>query len=260
MIAFSQRRFFPMACSLIIALAIIASPVAVCAAESPQKPIAVGPDDEIYGSQEAADLVAQARNYDPMYCPREQADRDRAARLYEQAMAAQPGASINAPLADRLAQLYAFYEDKQKKVSPARSKASQWWGRCLELTTSKQLLWAQAQMGLASMAVIDGDHKSAVARYDKILEMDVGQIELPDWKTWPDSASDQGKAVLDQAKARLRQSIGAIQARAAEKEFYVLRHVSNAAALDALQSIAAKHKGTPAGDRASNMIDCTAPK
>ncbi len=41
-----------------------------------------------------------------------------AANLYEQAIGAQPGAKINAQLANRIAQMYAFFEDRPKNVRP----------------------------------------------------------------------------------------------------------------------------------------------
>jgi len=250
----TPKRSLVTARGLLAVLVAMAVPVLVSAAEDAQERVIVGPDKEIYDTQEAADLVAEARTYDPISCPRERADRDKAALLYEKAIAAQPGARINAPLANRIAQLFAFYEDKEKKARPIRSKASQWWNRCLEFSTPKQLLWAQAQMGLASMAVIGGDHRSALAAYNKILDMDLSQVELPDWKVWPDGSSDRGKAALEQERARLRESSEGVQARAAAKQFYVLCRISKSAALVALQDAATRYKGTKAGDRASDMM------
>jgi tetratricopeptide (TPR) repeat protein len=214
----------------------------------------VGPDDEIYGTQEAADLVAEARRFDPMFCPREQADRGEAVRLYEQAMAAQPEAKLNGPLADRIAQLYAFYEDKEKEVRPNRGEATQWWQRCLETTDQNQLLWAQAQMGLASLAVGGRDYTSAIEHYSAILDMDTSRIELPDWKVWPNGDTARGRAMLEQERTRLRESVEGIQIRAAEKQSYVVGHFSKDAAVRLLQQVAARHRGTAIGDQASKKI------
>lgn len=244
-----------LAAAMLTALAALAWPGVARAAEDVEQLIVVGPDNEIYGSQQAADLVAEARQFDPMFCPRGQADRDKAALLYEKAMAAQPGAKLNAPLADRVAQLYAFYADREKKVSPIRGKAAYWWCRCVEITSPRQLLWAQAQMGLASMGAIGRDRMSALARYEAILNMDVAQVELPDWQVWPDGKSEQGKALLEREQARLEESAARIQARAVEKQFYVLCRVDKSAALEALGNAAAKHRGTQAGERASDMMD-----
>ena len=209
---------------------------------------------EIHDSLEAAALVEDARHVDPMFCPRDQADRDKAALLYERAIAAQPAAKINAALADRVAQLYAFYEDKQKEVKPVPGTARQWWNRCAESTSPKQFLWAQAQMGLASTAVVGRDYLGALAAYDRILQLDPETIELADWKAWPDGGSDRDKAVLEEERSRLRQAVEGIQARAAEKQFYVLNRVDKVAGVYALGRIAAKYKGTPAGDRAAKML------
>jgi hypothetical protein len=255
----SKQRSFRLTRSLLIAFVTLALPTLLCAPEAAGqfalRPGKETPDGkEIFGTREAADLVAEARKHDPMYCPRQQADRDKAVLLYEQAMAAQPGAKINAVLADRVAQLYAFYEDKDTKTRPIRSKANQWWNRCLESTKPSQLLWAQAQMGLASMAVIAGDHRSALSRYSKILEMNVSVAELPDWQAWPDGSSEEAKTMLKRERARLRKSIERVQAHAAEKQFYVLCRINRIAALAALENIAVSHKGTQAGDYASNMI------
>lgn len=237
------------------ALAVMAISVLSLGAESrPAGSVAVGPDKEIFGTAEAADLVAKARQFDPMFCQAGQADREKAVGLYEQAIAAQPGAKINAPLADRVAQLYAFYEDKAKNIRPVQDQARQWWNRSIEATSPKQLLWAQAHMGLASVGFVGGDYKSALAAYKKILDLDVAQMELPDWKAWPDGKTDRGKAALKKEQLRLRQAVEGIQARAAEKQFYVLNHVGKAAALEALQQVAASHKGDQAGKWASSEM------
>lgn len=224
------------------------------AEEDVKEELIIGPDDEIYGSKEAADLVTEARKFDPMFCSGELADRDKAVSLYAKAIAAQPGAKLNAPIANRIAQMYAFYADKEKKVVPDRSIASQWWKRCIEFTSPSQLLWAQAQMGLASMAVCGGDCFSAVPYYNKILDMDISQVELPDWKAWPDENTEHGRLVLEQEQTRLRESVEGIQNRAAEKQFYVLSRISKPAALDALDKMASRYKGTPIGDKASKMM------
>jgi len=255
----AQHLLFITASGLIAVLAALALSATAHASQDVQEKLIVGRDKEIYGTQEAADLVAEARKFDPMFCPREQADRDQAALLYEKAIAAQPGAKLNAPLANRIAQMYAFYENKEKTVRPIRSKARLWWNRCADYTNPQQLLWAQAQMGLASMAAIDRDRLSARDRYNKILEMDVSQVKLPDWKFWPEDSSDRSKALLEREQARLRKSIERIRIRAVEKQFYVLSRTSKAAALEAMQDLASRHKGTPAGDRASDLAGIREP-
>ena len=175
----------------------------------------VGPDGEIYGNATAEKLVQEARKYDPLFCPEEQRDRDKAIFWYKQAMDAQPGAKINAALADRVAQLYAFYADRKNKVAPIRDNARHWWSRCLDLTNPKQLLWAQAQMGLTNVAA---DTKAAMTACNNIQKMDARQIELDDWKVWPEGDSDRDKAIRDGERERLRKQVAEIQTRATKKK------------------------------------------
>jgi len=252
-------RLHQFSLGMVLFLAMLAAPMAAHADDNVQEPkLIVDRNNDIYGTQEAFDLVVQARTFDPMFCPEEQRDRDKAVALYVQAIAAQPGAKLNGPIADRIAQLYAFYAGKEAgkeiEVKPDRSLACHWWNRCLELTSPNQLLWAQAQMGLASMGVIRGDRISALDHYSKILDVDFAQIELPDWKVWPDGETERDQAILERELAYLRESIEGIQTRAVEKKFLVLGRISKDAALEFIQSMAAKYKGTPTGERASNMM------
>ena len=255
----AQRLLFITASSLIAVLAALALPEAAHASEDVQEKLIVGRNNDIYGTQEAADLVSEARKFDPMTCPRGKADRDQAALLYEKAIAAQPGAKLNAPLANRIAQMYAFYANKERTVRPIHSKARLWWERCADFTNPQQLLWGQAQMGLTNVAAIDRDRLSPLDRCNKILEMDVSQVKLPDWKVWPEDSSDRSKALLERERARLRKSMERIRGRAVEKQFYILSHTSKAAALEAMRDLASRYKGTPAGDRASDLAGIREP-
>ncbi len=58
-----------------------------------------------------------------MFCPEDQRDRDKAAEVYARAINAQPGANVNAVLANRIAQLYGFYADPEKGIEPDRKLA-----------------------------------------------------------------------------------------------------------------------------------------
>ncbi len=100
---------------------------------------------------------------------------------------------------------------------------------------------------------------SPLDRCNKILEMDVSQVKLPDWKVWPEDSSDRSKALLERERARLRKSMERIRGRAVEKQFYILSHTSKAAALEAMRDLALRHKGTPAGDRASDLAGIREP-
>lgn len=120
------------------------------------KPLPLGPnveDDALdfhYGTPAAKKLVQEGRQFDPEFANGEMWDRDRAVALYADAIKAQPGAKLNAQLANRIAQIYAFNGNPAKGVKPNYAKAAEWWQRCLELTDRSQILWGQAQMGLAS--------------------------------------------------------------------------------------------------------------
>lgn len=208
------RRFSAMPCALLVSLCIglLSSVVALAQSETQQVAAVIGPNGEIYGNANAKRLVEEARKFDPMFCLEDQRDRDKAVLLYQQAIDAQPGAKINAMLANRVAQLYAFYADRKKNVTPVRSNARKWWKRCLESTNPRQLLWAQAQMGLICTAA---DSKSAIAACDNILKIDANQIELDNWKSWPEG--DQSKTLRDRKKDELRKQIVKIQSLAKEK-------------------------------------------
>jgi tetratricopeptide (TPR) repeat protein len=254
MTGLTQYRSFILAGGVLVILVTLARLDVAGAAEDAPPYVIVGAEKEIFATPEAADLAVQARAHDPLYCPREQRDRDQAARLYERAIAAQPGARINARLADRIAQMYAFYEDKEKGVVPDRNKAHDWWRRCLELTGSHQLVWAQAQMGLASVAVIGRNAQAALAAYNRILEIDVNQVVLPDWRAWPEDNSESSQALLERERAQVRESLAGLQGRAVEKLFYVLSQASRIGALGVLENLAARRRGTPVGDRAAALI------
>jgi hypothetical protein len=174
----------------------------------PDRPSLPPTDDdmggEIYGTAAAKELVREARKFDPMLSQVDLRDRDKAARLYERAIDAQPGAKINAQLANRIAQMYAFNEDRARGITTNRELARWWWERCLEMTNPRQLLWAQALMGLN--------------RYDEILGIDASQIELDDWRTWPQGDSAKATAIRRRERDRLRQRLVNLQSRVAIKK------------------------------------------
>ena len=113
--------------------------------------------------------------------------------LYEKAMALQPGAKINAVVANRIAQLYGYYGDRRRGIRPDYAKALQWWSRCIEETDPKQILWAEAHMGLGCMRVLVGKPRESAADFKAILDLDVIGVEWPPWKVKPDTATEHGK-------------------------------------------------------------------
>jgi len=250
----AHQRLFAIVISTLAILAAMMLPTAAHADDDDQEPkLVVGPDNEIYGTQEAFDLVMEARKYDSMFC-QGLGDRDNAAELYGKAIAAQPGAKLNGPIADRIAQMYAFNADEKAGIKLEPAKARQWWNRCIELTSPNQLLWAQAQMGLASAAYLSRDYFAALDRCNKILDVDFDNIELPDWKIWPDGDTERDQAILERERDYLRQSIESMRTSTVDAKFSILRHISKDAALDFLQSAAITYKGTPTGKWASDKM------
>jgi tetratricopeptide (TPR) repeat protein len=106
---------------------------------------------EVYGSQEIATFVREARKSDPDFC-HTAGDAEKAIDLYTKAIEAQPDAPLNAMLTNRIAQLYAFH--RSKTFPPNPEKAANWWHKCIASSDSKQLIWMQAHMGMAAALVI----------------------------------------------------------------------------------------------------------
>lgn len=191
-------------------------------AQSPtrsEKPI-VGEDGWIYGNAAAMKLVQEARKHDPMFCPEKQRDREKAVALYEQAIDAQPGAKVNAAIANRVGQLYGYYGDG-RRVIPDLAKARRWWSRCVELSSPNQLVWAQAQIGLASIAVTGGDCELAATAYGEILKRDASETELDDWRFQPTGDSDQANRQREFERKVAREQVAEIQAVAAKNKPWI---------------------------------------
>jgi len=188
----------------------------------PSRPSGSG-DGLIYGSEFAERLVQEARSFDPQSSLPPRRDRDLAISLYQQAIEAQPGAKVNAVLANRIAQLYNTFADKARGVYPRPDKAAEWWRRCLEFTDPTQLLWSQAQMGLASTTVMQRNPESAAAFYDQILAVDSNTIQLENWKRWGAPQTDEEAAALRQELERIRQQHRELQAKVRQMKSYAER-------------------------------------
>lgn len=180
-------------------------------------------DGWIYETTEARDLVQQARQFDPLYSPVAQRNRDKAVELYQAAIEAQPGAVVNAALANRIAQLLAFNEDRQNGVFLKPAEAAEWWKKCGELTSSKQLLWAQSRMGLASTGVIRNSPQSSLPYLDEILQIDPDSLELESWKKTSYLDNPRWREMELQ---RLRRKLIELQETVGEKKQYLKRAVT----------------------------------
>lgn len=139
-------------------------------------------DGWIYHNAQAMQLVKEARKFDPLYCPAGQQDRDAAIERYIAAIDSQSGAPSNAVLADRIAQMYAFIEDREKGVVPDPAEAAVWWQRCAEMASSDKLLWAQSKMGMSSSNVMRKAPQNSIPHLKDILKVDADSVDLESWK------------------------------------------------------------------------------
>lgn len=209
---------------------------------------------ELFADVHSQQLVQEARSYDPNFTRREQAHRDKAIALYEQAIAAQPQAPLSAHLARRIAELYAYYEDKAKGFRAEPAKAVPWWRRAIELSNPRQLLWVQAHMGLGSSTFLTGDARGGAAAFQAVLAADPDRMELPNWQSWPPGDTPREQKLLAEARACVREKTLKARLKAVENVHYTLIRRDGAAMAEALLAVAKTHKGTPAGDRAMELV------
>ncbi len=205
----------------------------------------------IFGNKQAAELFKQARFHDPNWCKQENRDIRRTIAFYEQVIAAQPGAKINAMIANRIGQLYGFTSNPKKGVKTDQVKAAQWWARTIEYSEPTQLIWAQAHIGSASAGVIRGKGKTAVESYRAILDVDPKTVQPRNWEVV--RAPINSKYYLDLV-AREQDRYRGAQTRAVEKIHYVLSRRDKVAALQEMQRIAEKYAGSHIGDKAQQIL------
>jgi hypothetical protein len=159
---------------------------------------------------------------------------------------------MNAVLANRIAQLYGYYGSR-RGIRPDNATALEWWTRCIALTNPKQILWGEAQTGLACMRLLVGKPRESAEDFKAVLSLDVAGIEWPPWKTKPDTSTVLGKERYDREMIRLRDRAEELHVNAVEKIHYVLIRVDGAAAVSMLQEIAKEYEGLPAGHRAAQL-------
>jgi tetratricopeptide (TPR) repeat protein len=160
--------------------------------------------DWVFPSKQAVEYVQTARQFDPMYCPPAQRDRDRAIEFYKLAIAADPAASVGAKLMERIAQLYSFYYEPGGPVRPEPALATSYWRAVIDRTNHTDLLWAQAHMGLASASVMQGDGATAVQAYDAILSIDPAALRLPAWRLIPPTEQEAHLREVMKSLAEMR--------------------------------------------------------
>jgi tetratricopeptide (TPR) repeat protein len=223
------------------------------AAPSYSAEVVVGKDNEIFGTAEAAEMVRQARQSDPSYS--RDANLEKAIELYEKAIELQAGAKINAVLASRIAQIYAYTTWPGTEWRTRWAKAIVWWRRCIQATSPRQLLWVHAQMGLGSTTFLARKPDEAVAAFEAVLAADPERMELPDWKVWRDPSTERGQRERQEELARIRSDAQRARIVAVEKIHYVMMRADRKAAAGALLKVARQYEGTPVGQRAAELAD-----
>ena len=201
----------------------------------------------VFANEVAARLFLDARQWDPNQASTP--NRDKAVELYAAAIGAQPGAEVNAFLADRVAQMYAFYEDRTAGFKPDPELARQWWELVVNQAASDQLLFHTALMGMygfrsAEIGPEDG--------FRPLLEMTPEQIAPPRHRYWPDT--ERGRREMADALARDREAFTRCQTRAVERVFDWYRHKSVDRAARAMHGLLAAYPDTPVATEARRLL------
>jgi tetratricopeptide (TPR) repeat protein len=192
--------------------------------------------------------VRQARRYDPM-CSRDR-DRDRAAELYREALALRPGDPRNIEVEYRIAEMYAFHADPQAGVKTDPARAAEAFAHIIETYPPTQERWVHSHFGMAGTGVMQGRLGGALHWYRKVLE-DVDPEAM---------AAPLGKEVFGTDRPDKAQRERAVEAaersrlRAVERIAYVAGAMGPDEQAKQLSDIAARYRGTPAGDRAAELL------
>ena len=215
--------------------------------------VVVGMDKEIFANPEAADMVRQARSFDPARS--RPGNCQKAIECYEKAIALQPGAKINAVLCNRIAELYAYAGAGGFGWTERRAKAIAWWRRCVELTNPHQSVWIKAQMGLGCTTFLVKKAQEGIESYQAVLAIDPEQMEVPDWRVAPDPNTEHGRRQRQGQLAVIRKLAQQSRLKAVEMIHYVMMRSDRKATVATLLKIAKQHKGTPIGKRAAELVD-----
>ncbi len=224
-------------------------------APSPAEKTLVDSQGYIHRTKAAADLVDQARQCDPLYGPRDKVDRSKAVDLYVKAIAAQPGADVNAALANRVGQMLAFNSDPAKGIRTEPGKAGLWWKRCAELAPPRDLLAGQAHMGVGSAVMMAGRFKDAMAAYREVVAFDPELVEVPTWRTMPGMRGPGSVERLKAIRKSLRDSAIKLRATGVDRLFHAaLRAHGLRQALAEMRRIMATYPDAPVADAARKVL------
>ena len=218
-------------------------------AYGPAEGVIVG--DEIYDNEVAANFVKRARKYDSPPNLRER-NLAMAVQYYSAAIDAQPGAKINAALANRIAQIYAYTTDRSGNWKNDRIEALHWWKFCRDTVSQDQLLWAECHIPMGPF--ISSDAESALVAYEPVLSMDPDTLRLPDWKVWPDADTQRGRKLIEREMANLRKRVEEVRRLAARKVLDVCKRKEPEAAVATLYKLILDYPDSPVADEAAKLI------
>jgi len=213
-------RFMMLAAVLCIAL-----PALLFAGEPP------GDADAVY-----EDFVRQARSHDPNWCPEEARNRDAAVASYQQALAARPGDPRNIEVENRIAQLYAFYENAATGEKPMPDKAAEVFQHIIDTYPHSQLRWVEANIGLASCSMMTRDKWQAMDLYLRVVEVDPETIAAP--------------LGFDGTREWARTQVAEARVRMVEKVAYAANRIDYEECARLMAMLMEKYKGTAVGEAA----------
>jgi len=207
--------------------------------------------DEIYDNEVAANFVKRARKFDSPPNLRER-DLALAVQYYSAAVDAQPGAKINAFLANRIAQIYAFTTEPSGNWKTDGIEALHWWKFCRDTVSQDQLLWAQCHIPMGGF--ISSDAESALVAYGPVLSMDPDTVRLPDWKVWPDADTERGRKQIEREMVNLRKQLEGVRRLAVRKVLRVCKRKEPEAAVATLYKLIEDYPDSPVADEAAKLI------
>lgn len=205
---------------------VVAVAGSLCASARGDGPI-IGENGEIYDNANAHAFVMAAHKHDPnhggVY------DRERAAHEYEQAILAQPGAKLNATLANRIAQMYAFNLDPAQGIKRDFPRAVEWWKKAAEFSEPTQILWVEAHMGMAN-AQLNSNSWEAIRCLDAVLSVKPEDLKLDNWRAWPVEDSESARNERENGLKRNRELLESLQPRAGKSKEQLRQRLAEAAA------------------------------
>jgi tetratricopeptide (TPR) repeat protein len=228
--------------------------------------LAAGPLGSAH-AQTAAELVEQARQWDPGYAASAAVDRQKALQLYEKALTAQPDPAQRLDCLFRMAQLHGCIFDRRKGEQPDLHKAIGLYQQIVEAYSSDEPQVVTA-MGLIS------DHYMTLRQFDAALlwanrtvDYDTAKAQQRLQEIYRREASlagttyspEERRAIMEQAvrSGPLRENLQRMETRrvaAVDRVARAALQLDPVRAYGELRAIADRYAGTPVGDRATERL------